>query len=321
MIMKLKSVLLTSAVLACMPALASAEPTDAWYVSVGAGANWLDDVDGILTSTGGATTTFDAGFDTGWAANGAVGYSWDILRVEFELAYRSNDLEFFNTAAVTPSGDVSSFAQMLNVVFDVPLGDTVELSLGGGLGGALVDVGIAGSTAGGAAVLNDDDYVFAYQAIAGLSIDVGERTEIFAEYRYFVTEEADIAGVSTPGPTFFTTGDFDTENQTGLIGLRYYFGEEAAPVSEPTPEPVAPMTNFTIYFNKKGALTSEAHATITEAADVSKGGAPVVTIEAVGGGPRGGDAVARALVDLGIPTEKINVENREDGNSTVTITN
>jgi opacity protein-like surface antigen len=315
--MKLKSVLLASVVLVGLPSLASAEPMDSWYVSVGGGINSLDDVDGVLTSTGGATAPFELGFDTGWALNGAVGHGWDVLRLEFELAYRQNDVEFFNTPAVTTSGDVTTFAQMLNLVFEVPLGDSVELSLGGGLGGALVDVDIIGTSGGDVATLSDDDYVFAYQAIAGLSVDVGERTEIFAEYRYFVTEEAEISGAAPPD--FFFTSDFDTENQTGLIGIRYFFGEEAAVVEEPPPPP-PPMTNFTIYFNKKGALSAEAHATLQEAADVHKGGAPTVTIAAQGGGPRAGDAVTRALVDLGVAEEKISVQTHDSGDATITIT-
>jgi hypothetical protein len=211
---------------------------------------------------------------------------------------------------------------MINMIFDVPLGEDLELSLGGGLGGVQVDASIAAPTSPGTSLLLDaDDYVFAYQAIAGLNIDVGERTELFAEYRYFAADKADLSGalVDSGVPFADIDGEADLENHSGLVGLRYFFGEEPAPAPEPAP--VAPMTNFTIYFNKKGALTSEAHATITEAADVSKGGAPVVTIEAVGGGPRGGDAVARALEDLGIPAEKIAVADHGDGNATITITN
>jgi opacity protein-like surface antigen len=318
--MKIRSVLLTSAMLAALPVVASAEPTESWYVSVGFGANWMDDVEDIvLHSTGSATAgPFDVGLDTGWAVDGAVGYKWDMLRLEFELAYRANDTEELNdSGTIEPSnGEVTSFAQMLNVIFDIPIGETVGLSLGAGLGGALVDVGM---TAGGAGTLvaNDDDYVFAYQGIAGLSLDVGERTQLFAEYRYFATSEATIRGVFVGTP--FDTDDVETDNHTGLIGLRYYFSEPA-PMAEPTPEPApAPVTNYTIYFNKKGALSAEAHGTLAEAADTHKGGAPVVTIEAVGGGPRAGDAVTRALVDLGVAAEKIAVDSRGD-DATITIT-
>jgi opacity protein-like surface antigen len=317
-----------------LPGLAFAEASDSWYVGLGAGANWLDDIETTFNGPGGGATpdAYQAEFDTGWMLAGAVGYNWEAFRLELELGYRTNDtsgvsLDIAPPGPLTPEpglgGDVSQFSQMVNMIFDIPLGEDAELSLGGGLGGVMVDVDIGGALAGGGTQsLSDDDYVFAYQAIAGLSLDIAENTELFGEYRYFGADKVGLSGVNTGGvfPGSLEPEDIDLENHSALIGIRFFFGEEAEPLP-PEPAPVAPMTNFTIYFNKKGALTSEAHATITEAADVSKGGAPVVTIEAVGGGPRGGDAVARALEDLGIPAEKIAVENRDDGNSTITITN
>ena len=257
--MKVKSLLLASAMLAGLPTLAYAEPTESWYVGVGAGANWGDDQTGILTNSVGATTGYALEFDTGWIVAGSVGYHWDMARLELELGYRDNDVSGF--APGPSSGSITHFSQMLNLIFDIPLGESIELSLGGGIGGSLVDSDITGTLLGADAVIDDDDYVFAYQGLAGLSFDVGERTELFAEYRYFVTDEAQLAGSFSTGVTF-STSDFETENHSGLIGLRYYFGEEevVAPVDDTPPPP--PQTNFTIYFNKKGALTSDAQATI-----------------------------------------------------------
>ena len=329
--MRLKSILLASVVLASVPGFASAEPNEAWYVELGAGANWLDDIDDALEGPLGPDH-YAVDFDTGWVLQGSAGYNWDPIRIELELAYRSNDTDTvafnFGGAGALPlvanpaaSGDVSTFSEMINLIFDIPLGDSVSVSLGGGVGGALVDFDIGGHIFPLTDFRqDDDDYVFAYQGIAGLSIDVGERTELYGEYRYFVASDVSISGnYFFPAATAANLNGFDLENHTALIGLRYYFGEEAAATPVVEEPPPAAQTNYTIDFGKKGVLTADAQATLTEAAEAHKGGAPVVTIEAQGGGPRTGEVVTRALTDLGVPAEKIAVAAHGDG-ATITIT-
>lgn len=329
--MKMKSILLASVVAAAAPSLAMAqEPMESWYLSLGAGVNSLDEVDGILTSSGGVTTDFAIDFETGWAFGGAVGYHWDMLRLELELSYRENDASDFEGAATT-TGDVSQFAQMLNIIFDIPLGESVELSLGAGIGGALVDADITATTLLGTAIVSDDDYVLAYQAIAGLSVDVGERTELFAEYRYFVADGAELNGDSVPGPTF-VSDDYDMKNHTGLFGLRYYFGEAAAEPMESAPAPAAepaPQTSYTVYFDfNKSNLTAEGQAAVAEAVEARKSSDGPVTIDIQGDGDASMDAkladrraaaVKAAAVNLGAPADSVSVETRDGGDATVTL--
>lgn len=328
--MKIRSILLAS-VVAAVPSLAMAqEPMESWYLSLGAGVNSLDEVEGVLTSSGGATTDFAVDFETGWAFGGAIGYHWDMLRLELELSYRENDASDFDGADTT-TGDVSQFAQMLNIVFDIPLGETVELSLGGGIGAAMVDAEITATTVLGSAIVADDDYVLAYQAIAGLSIDVGERTELFAEYRYFATDGAELAGESIPGPTFVTE-DFDLKNHTGLFGLRYYFGEAAAEPMESAPTPAAEpaaQTSFSVYFDyNKSNLTADGQAAVAEAVEARRSSDGPVTIDIQGDGDASMDAkladrraaaVKAAAVNLGAPADSVSVETRDGGDATVTL--
>ncbi len=328
--MKLKSILLASAVLAGLPSLASAEPDNSWSLAVGAGGNWLDDVNGTIAV--GAGAPFELGFDTGWVAEVGVGYNWEMVRLELELSYRENDADFFNSSFVTVNGDDTQFAQMVNLIWDLPLGDTIELSLGGGIGGVLVDVGVSGSTIPGETVFIDgDDYVFAYQAIAGLSVDVGDHTELFAEYHYFATEDADIGGFTQPGHAPFSTEDFDMTKHSALVGLRFFFGEEVAPFEEaaPPPAPPPPQTSFAVDFDfNKANLTASGQSAVAEAAEASKNGASPVTLDLHGDGDaardaelsdRRGAAVKAALVDLGVPPDKISVETRDGGDALVTI--
>jgi opacity protein-like surface antigen len=316
----MKRILLASAALTMLGAGSALAQDGSWYVGAGVGANWVSDesVDTIFNND------LEFEFDTGWAVLGDVGYRWydSNFRLAVELGYRSNDVETVDRAfggTMSPvSGDVTQFSAMVNMLFDFPLSEGAVLTLGGGIGAASADFEATGS---GSDIIDDGDdgFQLAYQGIAGLAFEVSDNVELFAEYRYMANHAHDVTSWPPPNVPLDTEADFD--NHTGTIGLRFFFGEEA--VAEPTPEPtpVAPQTNYTIYFNKKGALTADAQATIQEAADTSKGGAPVVTIEAQGGGPRAGDAVTRALVDLGIAEEKISVQTHDSGDATITITN
>jgi opacity protein-like surface antigen len=102
--MKTKSLLLASAMLTALPSLAYAEPTDSWYMGIGAGANWLDAEGEATIVPPGSTTAADVDFDTGWVVLGGVGYHWDGFRLELELGYRDNDFESITTLGGTFPG-------------------------------------------------------------------------------------------------------------------------------------------------------------------------------------------------------------------------
>jgi OmpA-OmpF porin, OOP family len=308
----MKKLLLASVALTILGAGNALADDGSWYIGAGVGANWADG--DVSAPTAAPFSNFDLEFDTGWAIIGDVGYRWHDsgFRLAAEVGYRSNDVEEIVHGTHThPAGDeLGQFSLMVNMLFDFPIGDAAVLTLGGGLGGATAALD-AGTT-----IVDDGDFALAYQGIAGLAFSVSDDVELFGEYRYFANHKQDFESF---GGFSSEEGDFD--NHTATIGLRFFFGEEAAAEVTPEPTPVEPQTNYTIYFNKKGALTADAQATIQEAADTSKGGAPVVTIEAQGGGPRAGDAVTRALVDLGIAEEKISVQTHDSGDATITITN
>jgi opacity protein-like surface antigen len=321
----MKRLLLASAaltILGAAPAFADSEGT--WYVGGGGGGNWVNNTAPL--TTGG--DTLDTEFETGWALTGDIGYRWwdSGFRVALELGYRSNDIESIfeapnggvPTTDTDIDGDVRQFSAIINMLFDFPIGEDAVFTLGAGIGGASADFDAVDQSTGDVLIEDaDDGFQLAYQGIAGLALGVSDHVELFAEYRYMANHKHDVITYPPPNSPLLTEADFD--NHTATIGLRYFF-DVPEEVVEPAPAPApAPQTNFTIYFNKKGALSSEAHATLQEAADVHKGGAPTVTIEAQGGGPRAGDAVTRALVDLGVAEEKIAVQTHDNGDATITI--
>lgn len=137
-------------------------------------------------------------FDQGFGLTGAIGNGFEGLRGEVELAYRTNDLDNF-------SGDISSVAVMGNLLIDLPLNEVVRPFLGAGIGLANVE---ADSRNFG----DDDDTVFAYQAIAGLGFPLTHVTTLDLQYRYFGTADADIRGT-----------DVEYQTHNFFAGLRYDF--------------------------------------------------------------------------------------------------
>jgi outer membrane protein OmpA-like peptidoglycan-associated protein len=291
------------------------------------GANWLAET--TVTYPAFPATSAEFEYDTGWAMVGALGFKGNNLRIEFELGYRDNQSDTVTTtppAATTLFSDVTYFSQMVNVVWDIPLGETVEFSIGGGAGGAQVDYDLGG-TFGGLQSIDDGEYVFAYQGIAGLSVDVSDHVEIFAEYRYFDTDEFHVQG--SPPPAGGESVIADPESHTALFGVRYHFfaDQEVAqplePAAPPPPPPAAVPKTYIIFFDfNKSSLNADAQGVISEAADAYKstGSTHVLIVghtDTVGArnynkrlSERRAAVVKDEMVRLGVPDEAIATEGR-----------
>lgn len=184
-------------------------------------------------------------FENGYAVSGAFGRQFGAnLRGEIELAYQSNDIERHSNVRaggilldnedagvlITGSGNlgatvgalvddgqgsVESTFLMANAYYDFnPIG-AFRPYVGGGLGVAMVDVDYSPSDL---PIISDDDTVFAYQAIAGASFDLSDRTALFAQYRYRATEDAETNVDLIPAT-------LDIENSANLLeaGVRFRF--------------------------------------------------------------------------------------------------
>ncbi|MBP6013179.1 MAG: OmpA family protein [Alphaproteobacteria bacterium] len=270
--MKLRTILLAATALA---AATTANASTGWYMSLGAGANWLPDGDWGVT--GGETSGGQTEYDTGFAVVSAVGYDWGRWRAEFEIAYRENDINCNST-----SGNVCSlgtntrfsdegiweFSQMVNVLYDFDLGGRFSASVGAGVGGVLVvaDPLIAG--------FSDtrpvwDDYVVAGQLIGQVAYDLTDRWKIYADYRYMLADDAESQFI-----TNFGTASWEKSDHTVLLGLRFDLQRDvkAAPPVAPQP-PVAPKAprQFIVFFGfDKSNLTPEAARVVADAAAAAK---------------------------------------------------
>lgn len=298
--MKLKLVLLgTVASLSLIAVQESQARHQGWYIGLEAGANWVDDTEFAFDS-GNPPTDFPSpylgsiDFDTGWAALGTVGYAFgNNWRIELEGGYRKNDasflsgeLDFFcdneeefctSFLADDPvSGELTEISVMLNVLYDVPLSERLDLNLGLGAGADY-------SQFEDGDIVDDEDVSFAYQAIAGLTYALNDRLDLSLTYRYLHVDAPEFAS-TVPGQTDTYQFD-DVEKHTVTVGLRYDLYEDEAPVMAAPPPPPAPAVEptkqFIVFFGfNKANLTPEAMSVIKEAAAAAKsqGSASIIVV-------------------------------------------
>ncbi len=305
-----------------------------WYVSVQAGANWLQDqkiygTDACCVYTPYGGVEFDAGWFASFATGYALGQNWN---VELELAYRHNDIDCLTGAATTCAayqagypkpGLVWQFSQFANVRYDIPVGPHAYVGLGAGIGGSLIS---AEDEAGS----HDDDYVLAGQLIGQAGYRISKRADIFVDYRYMVTDEPVFANLSYVSGKL-DTSFYDVENQTLSIGVRFGLQDEcctqAAPPPPAPPAPPKPQVEvpreFLVFFGfNKFNLTPDAQRVIAEAVTAASH-LRAERILVVGhadsvGSPkynaslseRRADAVRSELVRLGFSSERIVAEGR-----------
>ncbi len=198
------------------------------YFEIRGGGTLLSDAD---NSGAGITTdiVIESEFDLGFVVEGAVGYAHDSgVRGELALGYRQNDFDkltitndggvgaflgvgSLNGISVNTDGDVGALSFMANGYYDFDLGSKFKPFVGVGLGVALIDVD---ASVLGVTIVDDDDTVFAYQGMAGVSYEISESISASLFYNYFATidpEFTDAAG-----------GSFDSEYQSHnfMVGVR-----------------------------------------------------------------------------------------------------
>lgn len=272
-----------------------------WYIGLEAGANWIGDNDFTIGSTfdnegydasSSKTSGYGAfggslDFDTGWAGFVTFGYGFDNnWRVELEGGYRKNDFDVafggHSGPAVTaeaapwtvdemmfngnaPTGSLEEWTAMINVIYDIPLTEKLDLSVGVGAGIDFSNLEVAG--------LEDSDTNFAYQAIVGLSYEITKRLDLTLNYRYLNVDAPSYT--QTVGWSEYTANLEDIEKHTVTVGLRYDLYEDEAPVvvtpPPPPPPPAAEPEQFVVFFGfNKCNITAEADAVLTEAASAAK---------------------------------------------------
>jgi opacity protein-like surface antigen len=208
--------------------------SDHWYISVSGGWSHRDRVHEMDDGR-----TFIE-FQEGFAANAALGYRFDILRLELEYSFMNQGVD--RAGAGTPGGALASNAAgnvnlkalMLNAYTDFQLFDWPWLPyFGAGLGIYQSSLNGLYPTFFGnpalpanfpiTAVNATSDVAMAWQFRAGLTRRIGSRTEFFTGYRYFRGDTLTFASgpfASPVAPTFQPNG----ATVNGIeVGLRVRF--------------------------------------------------------------------------------------------------
>ncbi len=264
--MKIRNVLLGAAASLLVAGTASADYTSptGWYVSMGAGANWIVDGDyRSYSSSGSLTESGELNFESGYIVAGTVGYDFGRnWRVEFEVAYRDNDVDTYcdsDEDCFDADTQVWELSQMVNVLYDFPLGGNWEASLGAGVGGNLIVVKDWDT-------LEMDDYVLAGQLIAQAGYRLSDRWQAFADYRYMIMDDFSARELSSP----LDTGEFEKSEHSLMVGLRFDLQRDGAAPERPRETGSAPK-QFIVFFGfNKSNLTAEAARVVTEAAAAAK---------------------------------------------------
>ena len=335
--MKLRHVVLGAIVaLACSGAAQAAMLTPhGWYLDLGAGANWIEDHQVRQIDTGlvepGSPDSFS--WETGFVGRGSIGYAFNYWRVEFEVAYRQNDIDTwcnsFDPCLTNLDTDIWELSQMINAFYDFDVGGNWTASVGAGVGGNLV-VFHPDSTAEfdvTAAGLTGDDYVLAGQLIAQVAYQLAERWQLYLDYHFLFMDDPDI---QDPGE-LREHWEVEKTDHAVLIGLRFDLQGEGAP-PPPTPVAAPPRRDpkeFIIFFGfDKANLTAEAARVVADAAEAAQETGALILV--VGHTDTSGSqdynqdlslrragAVKAGLVQNGIPAEIITVSGKGESEPTV----
>ncbi len=317
--MKLQTTLLAASALALA---SSASAATGWYMSLGAGWNFLQDGDITEIDTGVVDDVNAMSWSDGFVVAGAIGYDWGRWRAEFETAYRDNDSDGRCSRRCFPDQgtQVWELSQMVNILYDFDLGGQWEASLGAGVGGNLI-VLTDGRFDPPASGLDGDDYVIAAQLIAQVAYRLSDRWQAFADYHFMWNDDAEMVSPANP----FETWEVEKTEHSLLLGLRFDLQSDRAPEmpkAQPQPQPRAPK-QFIVFFGfNKSNLTAEAARVVADAAAATKdyGSASIMVVghtDTVGSNSynqalsmRRSAAVKDGLVGNGIPASAISTGGR-----------
>ena len=283
--MQMSKILLTASALALLSVPAIAGNSEGLYIEGHGGWSSTNDHPTKTATTRDNPTEYD----NGWNGGGALGYSFgNGIRTELEATYRDNGFDKVGGTG-NLGGDLTSWAFMANALYDFDvLGNSKLLPyLGAGVGAVHSRFDGRGFAFG---AVDDHDWNFAYQGIAGVQYNLDYNWGVFADYRYL-----SVLNTKYEGPAATGGVNTDYNNNSVMLGLRYTFGgptqtaaAEPAPMA-PAPAPMAaPVAHeegavsrkYLVFFDfNKATLTPEAIDVLKQAAsDATSGKAVAVEV-------------------------------------------
>jgi len=200
--------------LAALSFATSAVAADDLYA--GAGLGLVKGPASNASEISGGTVKFDTGtmgvafFGGRFQSNGI---HW---RGEAEIARRALDLS--SVSGTAAQGEALATSLMGNALVDLDRVGPVQPYIGAGVG--LAKVELDGASPFGGSTINGSDTVGALQLLAGASYRLNEQVDLFTDYRYFTTRNADFTTAAG------TATSLNVSTHSVLAGLRFNFGDQ-----------------------------------------------------------------------------------------------
>lgn len=191
--------------LSAIPSIAQINAIDYWYISTSGSVDWHRETEILNTAT-----KENIKYDTGWDAKLSGGLQADNWRLELEGSYRINDIDSVRASDfptglafdTSVGGHIENWSLMVNFFYDIPLvKKALFLYFGAGAGASYMNLEVnsfTGTLTGGSTnfgAFSDNDVLFAWQLMAGLSLDIPTRSLAipficpYVGYRLFATTE------------------------------------------------------------------------------------------------------------------------------------
>ncbi|WP_164155774.1 outer membrane protein, partial [Sandarakinorhabdus rubra] len=213
-----------------------------WYIGLRGGM--VFPTDRQFSANGTALPDFDTTEKRGWAAAARLGYDFGMLRTELDVGYHQNSLRSIDLLSSTsaglagrydnPAGRMRHWTVMANALVDVINTGAFSASVGAGAGAARIDAHNIRVSPAADLLLNDSDWVFAWNALAGVRLAISRGVDLAVDYRYL-----------RPNRARFNEGagaEFSTRNasHTVLVGLNFNLGGAPVAVAQVEAPPPAP---------------------------------------------------------------------------------
>jgi len=218
--MRYRNALTAAAFLALSGSAALAEPHGGFEPYLGLRGSI---VEGNDTHAVVAATDLRAHPSTGVGGSVYAGARLDYgFRFEGELLYRHFTLDSLNAAGAplpARNGYTQIAAPMANVFWDPPLPNfVVQPFIGAGFGAAYVDSHLR---SGATQVFESDNWHFAYQLMAGVTLPLSSSSRLTGMYRYFRVQDAHYTCTVPGAPPTVAACSPDLTDQSIDLGLEF----------------------------------------------------------------------------------------------------
>ncbi len=184
------------------------------YLSINGGTVLTSDSD---LSVQGHDSSGEYEYDLGYVMAIACGNSYASgLRAELEIPYRFNDIDKYTMEGSNPEEfdrEISSLSLMANIYYDFSFDSAFKPFVGAGIGYSKLEIEGRHD--------HHNDYVFAYQVMAGCGYAITSKWIIDLQYRFFATEDPEFE-INDPDLGNINI-DAEYSSQNLMLGLRYIF--------------------------------------------------------------------------------------------------